>query len=130
MIDRILENLEKYYPSVARDMVGYREHGTYSVIVISDDGRETLYNDIHKTIRRLPVDKNNMTEEECRREFGYRLRDIMLDKGVSQMELSDRTGIPCPILSGYMNGKNSPSQYKVDKIARALNCSADDFRYL
>ena len=130
MLDNILANVKLYYPMLLKNVKDYRTVGTSRVIITSEDGKETIFNDINKTFRRLPDDKNNMSELECRREFGFRLRDIMTEKSVSQMELSERTGIPCPVLSRYMRGKTSPTQYQVDRIARALDCSADDFRYL
>jgi transcriptional regulator with XRE-family HTH domain len=50
-------------------------------------------------------------------------------EGISQCELSERTGITQPSISDYMNGKKLPSFYTVDKIAKALGCSVDAFRY-
>ena len=95
-----------------------------------ENGESYLYNDSTNVLTRLPNDRNNMTEEECSKEFGRRLRRIMLIKGVSQLELSELTEISRVLLSRYMNGKSNPGFYNIDKIARALDCSVDEFRYL
>jgi transcriptional regulator with XRE-family HTH domain len=70
-----------------------------------------------------------MTEDECRSEFGYRLVHIMIRKGISQVDLAERIGVSNVMINRYINGSNTPSFYVVDKIAKALNCSMDDFRY-
>jgi transcriptional regulator with XRE-family HTH domain len=50
-------------------------------------------------------------------------------KGVNQQYLSDATGITAVTLSNYMRGKVTPNFYNVDKIAKALDCSIEEFRY-
>lgn len=52
--------------------------------------------------------------------FGKRLIKIMNDLGVTQAELSKRTGIGQSSLSAYMMGKYEPKQDNIGKIARAL----------
>jgi transcriptional regulator with XRE-family HTH domain len=54
----------------------------------------------------------------------------MCRKGVTQSDLSFATGIAQPTLSGYINGKHEPGLYAIDKIAKALGCSVDEFRYI
>ena len=77
----------------------------------------------------MPKDISNMSEDECKTEFSWRLRSRMQRKRVTQQDLSDMTGISQSCISGYLNGTNMPSFYKADKIAKALGCSVDDFRY-
>ena len=126
----ILENLRYFYPYVAEDAAKYHQVNMYEVIVDLIDGSSILYDDLEKSIRVLPNNSDDMSEEECRKEFGYRLRRIMYIKRVNQAELSARTGISQTMLSHYMNGKASPSFYNVDRICRALECSIDELRYL
>lgn len=122
-------NLNIRYPNVVKEAIDIREDRYGDLLITMPDNSILLYNDVGQRLRRMPSDINNVSEEECLSEFGIRLLDIMRRDGVSQLELSERTGIPCPMLSNYMNGKTCPSFYKVDKIARALGCSVDDFRY-
>ena len=123
------KNLKDYFPSIARDAVEYEECGPWELRVIVSSGASYSYDDMHKTIRRLPRDRNNMTEDEFRNEFGIRLRKYIERKHISQAELSDRTGISEVCISKYINGTRTPSFYMADKIARALDCSTEEFRY-
>ena len=124
----IYENLKYYFPYIAEDAVKYHEVDMYELIVELIDGSSILYDDLEKTVRVLPND-DCLTEEECRKEFAYRLKRVMFIKRVDQTELSKRTGISQPLLSRYMTGKTTPSFYNVDRICKALECSVDDLRY-
>lgn len=125
----IYKNFEMNFPLIAKDIVEYRSVSKTELIIKSIDGDIFLYDDVYRSIRKLPKNSNDMSEKECKNEFGIRLFKIMSRQGITQAELSHMTGIQQPILSGYITGKNSPSFYKVDKIAKALGCSTDDLRY-
>lgn len=122
-------NLIGRFPGMVKEAVDIREYRGGELLLIMPDGTEWLYSDLHRNVRQLPKDLLNLSEDECLSEFGRRLYDIMCRDGINQMALSEITGIPQPVLSNYMSGRTSPSFYKVDKIARALGCSVDDFRY-
>lgn len=126
----IYENVQLYFPSIAEQAVEYIERTPDILIIKIKDGRTMYYDDIEKTMRQLPKDSNNLTEEEYKREFGFRLREVMYREGITQLELSERTGISQSMLSSYTSGRNIPSFYKVDKIAKALKCSTDELRYV
>lgn len=121
-----LENLELYYSNIARELKEYRVDGV-ELIGILYDGSRVLYNYLTGNVRYLPNDPDDMTDDEIRSEFSYRVKNAMLRAGINQVELANRTGIPQPMLSGYLNGRVMPSYGKAAKIARALNCSMDDF---
>lgn len=125
-----IEDLRLYFPSIANRVVEYYDTSPYEVTVILNDGLRFIFDDIDKTIRRLPKDNRNMTEEECKNEFGMRLRKIMCHKGFTQEDLSEATGISQTMLSKYITGNACPSFSKVDRICKALNCSMDKLRYV
>ena len=131
MLDRLISNFESLCPSAVQRVHKY-DRTTYAneLIVTFNDGSKLLYNDTENTIRIIPEDSINMSEEQFKREFGYRLKRIMFEKGVTQDDLSEKTGIAQETLSRYICGKNVPSFYKIDKIAKALDCSVDEFRYI
>ena len=54
---------------------------------------------------------------------GSRLREQRLAEGLTQSQLSDRSGIPKPTLSRYENDHVLPSLVTLRKIARALGVS-------
>lgn len=129
MANYIFENMQSYYPFLSERMVSYKKAGPYELIVKTNDGETILYDDVNHSIRRLPRDSNNMTEQEVSVEFRQRLRRLMTRQGVSQLELSELTGIPQSTISNYLTGKFLPGFYNMDKIAKALKCSIDEFRY-
>lgn len=129
MANYIFENMQSYYPFLSERMASYKKVGPYELIVKTNDGETILYDDVNHSIRRLPRDSNNMTEQEVSVEFRQRLRRLMTRQGVSQLELSELTGIPQSTISNYLTGKFLPGFYNMDKIAKALKCSIDEFRY-
>lgn len=126
----ILENLKAYYPWIYEQLESYSERGIFEIIIHCDDGSIFLYDDRDKTIRALPQDYTNMTEDRWRREFGYKLSKLIFNKGWTQAKLAEKANITQPQLNGYIMGKNVPSFYIVDRIAKALGCSTDDLRYI
>lgn len=130
LIDRKVERLKLYCPFIYREMVECYEGSCNELIVVTIGGDRFSYNTLNDTFRRLPPDPDNITVEECAREFGERLYNKMYQEGVTQEILSERTGIHQVMISGYITGKHSPTFYNVDKIAKALGCSVDEFRYI
>ena len=126
----IIENLGRYFPFIKRDAVEYIHTGKFEVIAVMEDGEKVLYDDIDHTIRTLPSDSSELTEDQFRYEFGRRLEKYMIRNGITQEELSERTGIHRTMISQYINYRHTPSFYVVDKIAKALGCSIDEFRYM
>jgi DNA-binding Xre family transcriptional regulator len=130
MNEYLEKNMAAYYPYLVDEAIEIVETGPSELLVRLADGSAYLYDDFDQIARPLPRDSDNMTEMECRTEFSARLRRTMLLKGVSQNELADRTGITRPMINRYMTGKSEPGFYNLDKIARALGCSLEEFRYL
>lgn len=110
-------------------MIGYKEVTSLDMLITLKDGSKVLYDDFNKTYRRMPTDISNMTEDECKMEFAYRLRSRMERRCITQQALSELTGISQSSISCYVKGTKIPSFYNADKIAKALGCSVDDFRY-
>ena len=50
----------------------------------------------------------------------------MAMKGITQVRLSELTGISQQLLSLYTQGKSLPSAQKVSSIAKAIGCSVND----
>ena len=125
-----IRNFSYYYPHMADSVIDARDVYGGEQLLLMEDGRVLAYNDLYRTYRELPHDPNEMTEGECRKEFGRALARIMDWKRVGQIELSDRTGISQPAISSYICGTRTPSFYAADKIAKALDMSLDEFRYI
>lgn len=129
MQDRLFENFKMYYPTFAKNTVEWRKESPFDLIATLSDGSTILYDDLDNVFRTLPDSTDRLTEEECTREFSMRLRKIMWRKGVSQLDLSEGTGISQPVISRYVTNKAMPGLYNLDRIARYLDVSVDEFRY-
>lgn len=127
--DKIFANFHKRFPFLSKDVCDWKHTDDYEILIELIDGSRLLYDDIDETVRKLPNDCNNISESECKKEFGMRLRRLMMLRNITQEELSELTGIQRPAISNYMTGRTSPSFYNADKIVKALGCSMDELRY-
>lgn len=55
--------------------------------------------------------------------FQERFIKVVRERGLKQIEISDRTGIPRGQINEYLKGKCKPKQDKLHMIAKALNVS-------
>ena len=58
--------------------------------------------------------------------FGHRLRVLLADRGMSQVELAEQAGVSRQAVNNYMTRGTSPSLSRAVDIARALGVSVDD----
>jgi transcriptional regulator with XRE-family HTH domain len=58
--------------------------------------------------------------------FGARLREVRLNRGLSQQELAERVGIPQPHVSAMESGVKFPNLLTVLRLAAALECKVTD----
>lgn len=64
-----------------------------------------------------------MTKEEYQKRFAYWLSRILIERNMSKLELSRRTGISHTAICMYCHEKRMPTAYNLMKIAEALKCS-------
>ena len=121
MCEKILRDIELYFPYLRDKILDCYDFGYHEWIVELKNGDVVIFDVEEKTIRN--VDENKIDA------FGIRLNRIMNHKGVTQTELSRVTGIPQSQLSRYITGRNSPTFNNVIKIVNALDCSLEDFRF-
>lgn len=129
MSSRLLEMFVLYFPFEEEHIVTYKEISPFEVQIEMDDGRYIMYNDLNHSIRQLPDDDKNLTEAQFRTEFSYRLRNKMMQQGLTQFALAERIGTSPSQLSHYLTHRNIPSFYMIDKIAKALGCTIDELTY-
>lgn len=123
------DDFARNFPIVNEEVIEMKEAGQFELIIKRTDGSSWSYYSLTKTLRRLPSYVTAMTEQEVRNEFSLRLNRLMRLKGITQIELSERTGLSRYSIIKYLNGKVTPSFYAVDRIAKALGCSIEEFRY-
>jgi len=61
-----------------------------------------------------------------RSKFALKLKSIMEKQGISQGELSRRTGLSQPYISELQRGLKAPSFEVAQKLTEGLKCSLDD----
>lgn len=124
-----LRNLEAYY-SREYDRAVEFIHRRDEIIFELDDGTWRLYDCLENRLYIVPSDQVRMTEEEFRQIFRMRLLRYMRFKGMSQNELAEAIGVSRVMISKYMTGKATPSAFTLDKLAKVLDVSTDEFRYI
>ena len=126
----LFDDMCVYYSFLTDDAIDWRVTGPNEIIVTLGDSTMVRYNGLtHRyTVLSKNVSEDDyfMSEEECKREFGMRLRKCMYERAMSQTRLSELTDISQVMLSKYINGKGLPGYYNISRIARALKCSVDD----
>lgn len=125
----VLRNLEWNFPQLFREADEIRDYGPLEVLILKNGERPIVYDDLNKFCRTLPRDACMMSENECRNEFGIRMRKRMQIKGINQFELADRSGISQGTISNYANGTRTPNIYNAIKIADVLGCSIEELMY-
>ena len=63
--------------------------------------------------------------KEIQFDISKRIFELMEERGVSQKELSERTGISTSTISDWKNKGNAPTSEKISSICNALNITAD-----
>lgn len=127
--DYLYKNFAMYYRELAELVKDYDETDIGELTLYLDNGKTIMYDDIHRSVRTLPRDSDRLTPDECRNEFSLRLRSLLERRCVSQKQLAEMVGITEATMSSYITGRATPNFYTLDKIAKALNCSVDKFRY-
>lgn len=57
--------------------------------------------------------------------FAQRLRHAIKDKGMSQKELAEKTGVSAAAISGYLDGTYMPRKNTLARLAHALDVDED-----
>ena len=129
MWEDVLAGFEFSYPELYKRIVDWYPSGCMEITVKLDDGRKKAYvlmDDLLIDIYDPRESSYEVDDEIWRLNFSRRLKNRMHRFGISQEELSDRTGISKTMLSRYMNGKASPSGDNIERLARALHCSYNE----
>ena len=96
------------------------------LLVINKNGNRYIYNNLNESIRRLPTDPDNMSDEDVIFEFMLRFREMRALSRFNLVDVHEITGISMATLSRYDNGETTPNVINLRKIAKALNCRLDD----
>ena len=117
------------FPRMARRVVKCLEYNNETIILKMDDDSFYLYELGIRDARQIAFfdDMSELTDDQWNECFGYQLRNRMFKKGMYQYELAEESGISKTIVSQYINGQTTPKFNIVEKMAKVLDCSAEDF---
>lgn len=110
------------------DVEEYREINEWDLLITFKDGRQFIFDrftNAHKCVYYGSIDE--LTDEQERKEFAYRLRSLMGRRWVTQDQLADMIDTSQPMISRYVRGDAVPNAITLRKIAKALGYSMDDF---
>lgn len=124
--ERIIERFEQYYPYLYEQSVDWWPSGRTCVTVKLEDGMLFEYNHIDNTIRRIQSNDYTKDLDLLRKEIGHNLKNLILTRGISQAEISERCGITPAMLSRYLHGTSMPGIDKVYALAAILGCRTVD----
>lgn len=111
------------------DLKKVEELNEYEILFVFKDGRKRIYDRVLHSFRGFYPEGYELTDEEWRSSFKVRLYNIMKHRRITQEELAEKIGASRIMINRYINGHCVPSIVMLAKIARALNCSLDDFIY-
>lgn len=123
----LLESFKLYNPSDA-DVVSWYASGPMELTITMSDGERLIYDHLERGIRviqRTP-EEDILPEGRWRVEFGFKLRERMAVKGLTQKDLAEMTGVSVLSINNYVNMKSTPSAYTIMKLANALGCSSTE----
>ena len=110
------------------DVAEYREINEWDLLITFKDGRQFIYDRFTNTHKNLHYDTIcDLTDEQEKREFAYRLRSLMGRKFITQEQLAEMLGTTQAMISRYVRGEVIPSAIVLRKIAKTIGCSMDDF---
>lgn len=110
------------------DVEKIEEMNEWDILIVFNDGRKVLYDKCTGYYKNISYgDINELTEEQEKREFAYKLRSLMRRHFITQEKLAAETNITQAMISRYVRGDSIPTAITLRKIAKVLNCSMDDF---
>jgi len=124
------EHFKKYFPAIAEKTKFFIDHTAFELYIYTFDNIAYLYNDRHKTIRRLQNSNASdilKSEKKWKREFSYRLKECIDVSGKSIEEIAKDSKISQQIIYNYISEKTIPSLLNACKLAESLSCDVNDF---
>lgn len=127
---KLYERFKMFFPCYADEVRYWYPEGPNQILCVMKDRGKIIYDDNTRMAFCVRYREDDLEDEELyRKEFGNRLRNRISDRGITQSELAEMTGISTHTISCYVRGKGTPSPYNVVKLARALRCTTNELLY-
>lgn len=131
-MDEVTDFLYKYVinnnPRIHKeDIDTYEALNEHDLLIVYKNGVKEIFDTFANTCRRVTNIEGPKNDQQLRLDFKRLLQTLMNRAWVNQDELANRIGSSQQMVSRYLTGESIPSAITLKKIARALNCSVDDF---
>lgn len=104
------------------------ELNEWDLLIIFNDDTKILYDRCTGYYKNITYgDVNDLTEEQEKIELAYMLRSLMKRNFITQEELAAKANITQAMVSRYVRGEAMPNAITLNKIAKVIGCSMDDF---
>lgn len=70
--------------------------------------------------------KNTPMQEDAKKIVKMNLERLMSARGMTQIDLSEKTGIPKTTINGYVKGTSLPTPGNTEKLSKVFNVSKDE----
>ena len=120
------EKIKRY---IEQNVEEYFEINEWELFVRLKNGDKFIYDSFNNIADFIAYESDDLTEEQMKKEFAKNLKKLMKHKWINQEELAERIGTTQVMISRYVNGQCLPGMIMLKKIAKALNCSTEDFYY-
>lgn len=131
MKDHLWQYVMSINPFVKKEEVeSIEELNDWDLLITFHDGRRILFDintGCHQNV--FYEDITELTEEQERRNFSYRLRSMMERNGYTEEDLAKAIGVSRVMICKYITGKAAPSIFVLRRMTKIFKCSMDDFFY-
>lgn len=124
--ERTLKQFEMYYPRYYERAVDWWSSGRMSIMIKLDDGNIYDYDPMDNSIRLVPDNRCDSSEDSARKSFGINLQKMIPFSGLSKGELAEKAGITNAMLSRYIRGNSMPNVIVAHRLATILGCTLDE----
>lgn len=111
------------------EVISLEEVTEWDLLITFKNGKKVLYDTFYNTYNYVTNESKEISEEEQKRIFCYNLQKLMDRKFIDQTELAKRVGTTQPMISRYITGSALPGYLMLNKLAKALSCTINDFYY-
>lgn len=112
------------------DIQEIQELNEWDLLIVFKNGRKVIYDRATGYFNNVFYsNRNKITDEQEKKEFARRLRSLMTRRGITQEQLADILNSTQSLISRYATGETIPGAVTLNRIAKILNCSMDDFFY-
>lgn len=123
---RVFDDFAQRYPYLADKVIEWHAGDRYEITAKLEDGDVVTYNQLNKSYRYDKHVEGVVSDDKWGEVFSDKLHTKLFNRGMSQKQLSEDTGISETTISYYLCGSRIPSAQNIAKIAKAIGCTSSE----